>query len=161
MERLQKILALAGYGSRRTCEEIIKAGRVRVNGSIALIGMKVDPQKDQIFIDNQTIHIPHSFTYIAIYKPPGVLSVTSSPDRRYKTILDLLDSPGHLFPVGRLDKDSEGLVILTNDGNISNLLTHPRYEHEKEYLVLVSKRPSKEKLLKCLEVDIVGSTGKA
>jgi len=144
-ERLQKILARAGYGSRRTCEELITSGRVKVNGQVAKLGEKADPEKDQITVDNQIVSIEQEYVYIALYKPRGVLSTTQSSDQR-KTVLDLVDTNQRVFPVGRLDFDSEGLMLLTNDGELANRVTHPRYAHEKEYRVLVSKRPDEKQL---------------
>ena len=144
-ERLQKILARAGFGSRRANEELIQAGRVRVNGRVAELGMKADPQTDQITVDGRPIQVEEEQIYIALYKPRGVISAVSSPDPR-KTVRELVPIEGHLVPVGRLDVDSEGLMILTNDGELTNRLTHPRYGHEKEYRVLVARRPDPEQL---------------
>jgi len=139
-ERLQKILARAGFGSRRACEDLITSGRVRVNGLVAELGNKANPESDQITVDNQSITIEQNFIYIALYKPRGVLSTTKSSDQRL-TVRDLINLPDRIYPVGRLDFDSEGLILLTNDGELANRITHPRYGHEKEYRVLVSKRP--------------------
>ncbi|MCK4899958.1 MAG: rRNA pseudouridine synthase, partial [Anaerolineales bacterium] len=125
-ERLQKILARAGLGSRRACEELINSGRVRVNGEIAKLGDKADPEKDHILFDGQPITPPQPLTYVALYKPRGVLSSVTANDPR-PTVLDLVDVPGRIYPVGRLDVDSEGLILLTNDGELANRLTHPRY----------------------------------
>lgn len=144
-ERLQKILAHAGLGSRRACEELISAGRVRVNGQIAALGSKADPTKDRIEFDGRTIATAEPMVYIALHKPRGVLSAVRSPEAR-QTVRDLVPVPGHLYPVGRLDVDSEGLVLLTNDGDLANRLTHPRYGHEKEYRVLVAQHPDDEQL---------------
>lgn len=144
-ERLQKIMARAGIGSRRSCEKIIAAGRVTVNGEVATLGDKADPQNDRIEVDHRPITEPEPLTYIALYKPRGVLSTVTSPDPR-PNVRDLVQVPGHLYPVGRLDVDSEGLILLTNDGALTNRLTHPRYEHEKEYRVLVARRPDEEQL---------------
>lgn len=144
-ERLQKILSRAGLGSRRACEELIAAGRVRVNGQVAVLGGKADPERDRIELDGRLVSLAEPLTYIAIYKPRGVISAVQSPDPR-PTVRDLVPVPGHLFPVGRLDVDSEGLVLLTNDGELANRLTHPRYGHEKEYHVLVARRPDEEQL---------------
>ena len=146
-ERLQKILAQAGYGSRRACELIIEAGRVRVNGYIAVIGQKADPFVDKIAVDGKTISAPEQLTYIALYKPRNVLSTVEAEagDQR-QTVRDLVPLEGHLYPVGRLDFDSEGLVLMTNDGELTNRLTHPRYGHEKEYRVLIARRPDEEQL---------------
>jgi len=144
-DRLQKIMAQAGLGSRRSCEEIIQAGRVTVNGQVAILGSKADRQKDNILVDGRPIRSPETPVYIAIYKPRNVLSTVSTLDPR-PTVRSLVEIPGHLFPVGRLDVDSEGLMLLTNDGELANRLTHPRYGHEKEYKVLVARRPDEDQL---------------
>jgi 23S rRNA pseudouridine2605 synthase len=146
-ERLQKILAQAGYGSRRACEDFISAGRVRVNGQIATLGQKADSAVDKITVDGKPIAAAATLTYIALHKPRFVLStveVEKGDDR--KTVRDLVDVSGHLYPVGRLDFESEGLVLMTNDGDLTNLLTHPRFGHEKEYRVLLAKRPDREQV---------------
>ena len=146
-ERLQKILAQAGYGSRRACETIIEAGRVRVNGYIAVLGQKADPFKDKISVDGKPIAALEPLTYIALYKPRNVLSTVEAEtgDQR-QTVRDLIPLEGHLYPVGRLDFDSEGLVLMTNDGDLTNRLTHPKFGHEKEYRVLIARRPDEEQL---------------
>ncbi|MBI3174966.1 MAG: rRNA pseudouridine synthase [Chloroflexi bacterium] len=146
-ERLQKILAQAGYGSRRACETIIEAGRVRVNGYIAVLGQKADPLKDKISVDGKPIAAAEQLTYIALYKPRNVLSTVEAEagDQR-QTVRDLIPLEGHLYPVGRLDFDSEGLVLMTNDGDLTNRLTHPKFGHEKEYRVLIARRPDEEQL---------------
>ena len=146
-ERLQKILAQAGYGSRRACEDFITAGRVRVNGQIASLGQKADPATDKITVDGKPIVAPETLTYIALYKPRMVLSTVENErgDDR-KTVRDLIDIPEHVYPVGRLDFESEGLVLMTNDGDLTNRLTHPKYGHEKEYRVLVAHRPNNDQL---------------
>jgi 23S rRNA pseudouridine2605 synthase len=144
-ERVQKILARAGYGSRRANEELITAGRVRINGVVAVLGAKADAQVDTISVDNQPIPKEEPPVYIAMNKPQGVLSEVA-PDETRQTIRDLIPVPGHLFIVGRLDLDSEGLILLTNDGDLANRLTHPRYGHEKEYRVQVGARPDEKQL---------------
>jgi 23S rRNA pseudouridine2605 synthase len=144
-ERLQKLLAHAGLGSRRTCEEFILAGRVYVNGQVARIGGKADPIKDKITLDGKPIDLSNEPVYIILNKPRGVISTVTSPDPR-PTVRDLVDYPGHLYPVGRLDIESEGLILLTNDGELANRLTHPKHGHEKEYRVLVARRPDEEQL---------------
>lgn len=146
-ERLQKILAQAGYGSRRACEDFIRAGRVRVNGQIASLGQKADSAVDKISVDGKAIAAAESLTYVALYKPRNVLStvVKEKGDDR-KTVRDIVELPGHLYPVGRLDFESEGLVLMTNDGDLTNKLTHPRYGHEKEYRVLLARRPDPDQL---------------
>jgi 23S rRNA pseudouridine2605 synthase len=144
-ERLQKILARAGYGSRRSCEELISAGRVRVNGQAVGLGDKANAAKDKITVDGRAVKQAESLVYVALYKPRGVISTVSDPDLR-PAVRDLVPVEGTLYPVGRLDFDSEGLVLMTNDGDLANKLTHPRYEHEKEYRVLVAKHPDPEQL---------------
>lgn len=144
-ERLQKLMAQSGLGSRRACEQLILAGRVTVNGKVAGLGEKADLERDRILVDGQPLRAAEKLMYVAIYKPRGVLSTVSAPDTR-PTVRDQVDLPGHLYPVGRLDVDSEGLMLLTNDGALANRLTHPRYEHEKEYRVLVASRPDDEQL---------------
>jgi len=144
-ERLQKILAQAGIGSRRACEELIRTGRVSVNGQIAILGSKANPQKDKIDLDGKTVLETEPLAYVAIYKPRGVISAASSADTR-QTVRALVPLEGRLYPVGRLDVDSEGLILLTNDGELTNQLTHARYGHEKEYRVLVARVPDEEQL---------------
>ena len=144
-ERLQKILARAGYGSRRSCEELISAGRVRVNGQAVGLGDKADAAKDKITLDGRLVTQAETLVYVALYKPRGVISTVSDPELR-PAVRDLVPVEGTLYPVGRLDFDSEGLVLMTNDGDLANKLTHPRYEHEKEYRVLVAKQPDGEQL---------------
>jgi 23S rRNA pseudouridine2605 synthase len=144
-ERLQKILASAGYGSRRSCEQLILAGRVTVNGLVAHLGSKADIETDQIKLDGKLVRPPETFQYIALYKPRGVLSTVSTPDSR-PTVRQLVPLEGSFYPVGRLDVDSEGLILLTNDGELANQLTHPRYSHEKEYRVLVARHPDEKQL---------------
>ena len=146
-ERLQKILAQAGYGSRRACEDFITTGRVRVNGKIAALGQKADPAIDTITLDGKPIAAAEALVYIALHKPRNVLSTVEAEmgDGR-RTVRDLVDAPGNIHPVGRLDYESEGLVLMTNDGDLTNRLTHPRYGHEKEYRVLLAKRPDQEQL---------------
>lgn len=146
-ERLQKILAQAGYGSRRACEDFITAGRVRVNGKIAELGQKADPAVDKITVDGKTVAAAEKLIYIALYKPRNVLS-TVEPERGdvRETVRNIVDVPEHLYPVGRLDFESEGLVLMTNDGELTNRLTHPKYGHTKEYKVLVARRPDKAQI---------------
>jgi len=144
-ERVQKILARAGYGSRRFCEQMITAGRVRVNRQIVALGDKADADIDEISVDGRPVKFPDAFTYVALNKPRNVISAVSTPEQR-KTVRDLVGVEGNLFPVGRLDVDSEGLILLTNDGELANQLTHPRYEHEKEYRVLIARHPDASQL---------------
>jgi 23S rRNA pseudouridine2605 synthase len=145
-ERLQKVLARAGLGSRRSCEELIRQGRVVVNGEVAKLGQRVDSERDRIMVDGRPVRIEYTLNYIALHKPYGVISAARDDTGRHRTVRDLVSLPGHLYPVGRLDLDSEGLVLLTNDGELANLLTHPRYEHTKEYYVDVEGYPEEETL---------------
>ena len=146
-DRLQKILAQAGYGSRRACEDFITAGRVRVNGQTATLGQKADSTKDKITVDGKPIAAAEQLLYIALYKPRNVLSTVEHErgDER-QTVRDIVEAPGHLYPVGRLDFESEGLVLMTNDGELTNRLTHPKFGHTKEYRVLLAKRPDKDQI---------------
>lgn len=144
-ERVQKIMAQADIGSRRQCEEIIRAGRVRVNGAVIELGARANPRKDIILVDGERITLEHfAPLYIAVNKPKGTLSTNQAPpDDPRPTIRQLVEAPGHLFTIGRLDADSEGLMILTNDGEAANKISHPRYEHTKTYKVTVRGRVSK------------------
>lgn len=146
-ERLQKLLAQAGYGSRRACEELIRSGRVFVNGRPAVLGQKADPVTDRVTVDGKPLPKPENPTVIALYKPRYVLSTVKKEkgDTR-RTVRDLVDVSQRLYPVGRLDWESEGLMLMTNDGALTQQLTHPRYGHEKEYRVLVARRPDAEQL---------------
>ncbi len=141
-ERLQKILARAGYGSRRACEEIIAQGRVTVDGQIAKLGDKADPRRQEIRVDGLPLRgEAEPLTYVALYKPRGVISTVHDPQGR-PTVRDYIPLPQRLYPVGRLDADSEGLILMTNDGEITQRLTHPRYRHARVYRVLVRGVPS-------------------
>lgn len=131
-ERLQKILARAGHGSRRSCEELISAGRVRVNGKVAGLGSKAELGRDKISVDGRPVTVSEELVYVALYKPRGILSTVSEPDGRL-TVRDLVDLPGTLYPVGRLDLDSEGLILMTNDGKLAFRLAHPKYAIERVY----------------------------
>jgi 23S rRNA pseudouridine2605 synthase len=144
-ERLQKILARAGYGSRRYCEEYIISGRVIVNGKKAELGQKADPSIDTILLDGTKLPAPKATRYLAYNKPRFVLCDKVEGDTR-RTVYDLIPDSDDLAIVGRLDFESEGLLLLTNDGELTNSLTHPRYQHEKEYRVLVASRPDQKQL---------------
>lgn len=149
LERVQKIMAQADIGSRRKCEDIIRAGRVRVNDKVIELGTKADPQKDVILVDGERIGGAFDPLYIVVNKPKGVLSTNESPaDDSRPNIRELIDLPGHLFTIGRLDADSEGLMILTNDGQLANRATHPRFEHTKTYKVTVKGRVGRETIEK-------------
>jgi len=137
--RLQKVLAAAGIGSRRSCEELIAAGRVSVNGARVLhMGLRVDPQTAVIEVDGDRINVRDDVVYLALNKPRGVLSAMSD-DRGRRTVADLVtDRPERLFHVGRLDADSEGLLLLTNDGELAHRLTHPSFGIRKTYIAEVA-----------------------
>ncbi len=141
--RLQKVLASAGQGSRRACEELITTGRVEVDGkTVTQLGTKVDPSSQDIRVDGESLAKP-KLRYFLVNKPLGVLSTNSDPAGRTR-VVDLVRSDARLFTVGRLDKSSEGLIIVTNDGELANLLSHPRYGVEKTYLALVAGEPDKK-----------------
>lgn len=144
-DRVQKILSRAGYGSRRGCEKFIEDGRVTVNGKLISLGAKADPKKDEIRLDGKLIGKAEKKVYIVVNKPRNMLSLYAPDDPR-PSVMDLVHDERHLYPVGRLDFDSEGLVLLTNDGRLANRLSHPRYEHDKEYEVRVTRRPDDEQL---------------
>ncbi len=145
-ERLQKVLASAGIASRRDCEELISAGRVSVNGKVVVVpGTRVDPEQDAIFVDGQSIGKINPRTYVMLNKPTGVVSTADDPQGR-PTVVGLVDLPARLFPVGRLDYDSEGLLLMTDDGELTQRLTHPSYQIEKEYRALLDQPPSAEAL---------------
>ncbi|MBX3055829.1 MAG: rRNA pseudouridine synthase [Anaerolineae bacterium] len=141
-QRLQKIMAHAGIASRRECEKLIEEGRVKVNGRAAQLGMKVDPATDRIEVNGRVIDAKQvDFIYIALNKPKGILSsLDDELEEGRKTVRDLIPLPGHLYPVGRLDKQSEGLMLMTNDGDMAHKLTHPRYGHKKTYRATVEGR---------------------
>ena len=136
--RLQKFLSRAGICSRRKGEEYIKAGWVKVNGKIVTeLGVKVDPEQDAVEVDSDAIRSDSAPIYIALNKPRGYVS--SCHQQNEKIVLDLLDISERVYPIGRLDKDSSGLLLLTNDGRLHHRLSHPSFSHEKEYEVTVAK----------------------
>ena len=146
-ERLQKILARAGYGSRRSVEALIAAGRVRVNGVAALIGMQADAERDAIEVDGTAVAAGTEKAHVVMNKPRGYVTTARDPQQRH-IVMELLPAglPPHVLPVGRLDRDTEGLLIFTNDGEFAHRLAHPRYAVEKEYAALVAGRPSAKTL---------------
>ncbi len=146
VQRLQNILAHAGVASRRKAAEIVAGGRVTVDGVVVKEpGARCDPAAVEIKVDGVKVVLPAKTRTIVLYKPAGVLSTMSDPFGG-RTVADLVDVPQRLVPVGRLDKDSEGLLLMSDDGDLVNRLTHPRYEHKKTYLVNVAGRWSEEKL---------------
>ncbi len=143
LERLQKVLAAAGLGSRRSCEELITAGRVEVDHEIVTtLGSKVNPAQQTIRVDGERLPNPRRTVYL-LNKPVGVVTTNYDPSGRPR-VIDLVPADQRLFPVGRLDRASEGLILVTNDGELGNLLTHPRYGVEKKYLVQIAGIPTPE-----------------
>jgi 23S rRNA pseudouridine2605 synthase/23S rRNA pseudouridine2604 synthase len=136
--RLQKFLAAAGVCSRRRAEDLIRSGRVEVNGRPVLeLGSKVDPEVDRVAVEGQPVRRPDTLVYIALNKPRGFVTSCRHPGKRI--VMELVDVPERVFPVGRLDKDSTGLLLLTNDGRLHQTLSHPSFDHEKEYEVVVER----------------------
>ena len=142
-ERLQKYLARAGVASRRRSEDLVREGRVRVNRRVVTeMGLRVGPG-DEVTVDGRPVRLAERRVYYALNKPPGYLS-TAYDEHGRPTVLDLVPDRERIYPVGRLDLDSEGLILLTNDGELANRLLHPRYEVEREYLALVVVIPSED-----------------
>ena len=137
--RLQKYMAECGVASRRKSEELIEMGKVKVNGHIAHIGDKINPKKDIVTVKGKKINKEEKLYYLMLNKPRGYVTTVSDELGR-KTVMDLIDIKARVYPVGRLDKDSEGLLLLTNDGSFANALTHPKHNYAKVYRVTV--RPS-------------------
>ncbi len=133
-EKLHKVLARLGFGSRRACEIMITQGRVQVNGQVASIGARIDVSSDEVRVDGKVVGVRPDLVYILLNKPAGYISSVSDPQGR-RTVMDLVTESARVYPVGRLDYESEGLLILTNDGDLTNLITHPSHGVEKEYLV--------------------------
>jgi len=142
--RIQKFLSLAGICSRRKAEEYILQGKVFINNKKVKLGEKVNPQKDRVFFDGREVKAENDLIYYAVNKPVGVTSSLQDVHAK-KLVTDLVPSAIKVWPVGRLDRDSSGLIILTNDGELTNELTHPRYKHEKEYQVKVRSFRSENK----------------
>jgi 23S rRNA pseudouridine2605 synthase len=140
-ERLQKVLARAGFGSRRACEELIADGRVTVNGEVAELGRRVDATLDRVEVDGEPVGVMPGLVYYLLNKPAGYVTTADDPQGR-RTVMQLVPDEPRVFPVGRLDIDTEGLLILTNDGVLAQQLTHPSRGVEKEYLAEVEGRPS-------------------
>lgn len=148
LERLQKYMAECGVASRRKCEEIILSGRVRVNNVIVTdMGFKVDREKDIIYLDGQLLKLEEKKVYIALNKPIGYLS-TVKDDRGRKTLLDLVKAEERIYPIGRLDYDTSGLIILTNDGEIYNKVIHPRQIVKKKYIAVIQGVPRESEIEK-------------
>ncbi len=158
-QRLQKILAQAGYGSRRACEELIRQGRVRVNGQVVTqLGTQADPQQDVIEVDGRRVRLPDTHTYILLHKPAGVVTTRHDPHAK-RTVMHLLQGvTAPVFPVGRLDADTTGALLLTDDGELAYRLTHPRYGVPKTYLAEV-RGEVREQALRALSEGIMLEDG--
>lgn len=148
--RLQKLLARVGIASRRVVEEMIDSGRVTVNGEVARLGQRADPAVDAIEVDGSLVGVKPDTVWYALNKPVEVVTTASDPQGR-RTVIDLVPTEPRVFPVGRLDADTEGLLLLTNDGDITHRLTHPSFGVEKEYLAHVKGRPSRGALRRLRE----------
>jgi 23S rRNA pseudouridine2605 synthase len=141
-ERLQKVMAAVGLGSRRTCEDLIASGRVTVNGETARLGRRIDPEHDQVAVDGAVVGVRPGMVHYLLNKPRGVVTTADDPQGR-PTVLGLVPVEPRVFPVGRLDMDTEGLLLLTNDGDLTHRLTHPSFGVEKEYIAHVEGEPSR------------------
>ncbi len=144
-ERLQKILARVGFGSRRVCEDLIADGRVTVNGEVAELGRRVDPEADRVEVDGVPVGVRPGLVYYLLNKPRGVVTTASDPQGR-PTVVEMVPAEPRIFPVGRLDYDTEGLLLLTNDGDLAHGLTHPSRGVPKVYLADVDGAPSRASL---------------
>ena len=142
IERLQKTLAAAGIGSRRAVEDLIREGRITVGGRVAELGDRADPDTDQIAVDGVVITTRQGLVHYLVNKPAGVISTADDPQGR-PTVVSLVPAEPRVFPVGRLDAETEGLLLVTNDGALTHRLTHPSFGVEKEYLAQVEGRPSR------------------
>jgi 23S rRNA pseudouridine2605 synthase len=140
-ERLQKVLARLGFGSRRVCDDLIAEGRVTVNGAVAELGRRVDPEHDEVAVDGVVVGIKPDLVYYLLNKPRRVVTTAADPQGR-PTVVELVPDEPRVFPVGRLDAETEGLLLLTNDGDLAHRLTHPSFGVEKEYLAEVDGQPS-------------------
>jgi 23S rRNA pseudouridine2605 synthase len=149
-ERLQKVLARSGIGSRRACEVLIVEGRVTVNGQTAELGRRVSVDSDLVEVDGAAIGIRPDLVHYLLNKPAGVVTTADDPQGR-STVLDLVPVEPRVFPVGRLDLDTEGLLLLTNDGELTHRLTHPSFGVDKEYLAHVEGRPTRSALRRLRE----------
>lgn len=141
-ERLQKVLAAVGIGSRRVCEDLIAEGRITVNGEVAVLGRRVDVDHDVVAIDGAPIPLRADLVHYLLNKPRGVVTTASDPQGR-PTVVGLVPAEPRVFPVGRLDADTEGLLLLTNDGALTHRLTHPSFGVEKEYVAEVEGQPGR------------------
>jgi 23S rRNA pseudouridine2605 synthase len=160
-ERLQKALARAGLGSRRASEDLIRAGRVTVNGRVASLGDRIDPARDRVEVDGDRVPLDPGLRYYVLHKPRGVVTTARDPQRR-RDVTEFFPPGPRLFPVGRLDRDTEGVLLLTNDGELANRVMHPRYGVEKEYLAEVEGSPGRRHAARLVRgVDLDDGTARA
>ncbi len=158
-ERLQKVLAAAGQGSRRVSEGLIAEGRVTVNGTVATLGDRADPASDVIAVDGERIHTNTDLVYLLLNKPIGVVTTANDPEGR-PTVMDLVPPTPRVFPIGRLDQDTSGLILLTNDGELANRVAHPRYEVPKTYMAQI-RGPVPKRALRALTQGVELEDGPA
>lgn len=157
-ERLQKVLARVGLGSRRVCEDLIAERRVTVNGEVAELGRRVDPERDEVVVDGVPIGVRPGLVHYVLNKPAGVVTTAFDPQGR-PTVVELVPPEPRVFPVGRLDLDTEGLLLMTNDGDLANRIAHPSHGVPKEYLAEVERQPSRATLRRLREgVDLTDGT---
>jgi 23S rRNA pseudouridine2605 synthase len=149
-ERLQRTLARVGFGSRRVCEDLIAQRRVTVNGEVAELGRRVDPDRDQVAVDGIPIGVQPDLVHYLLNKPAGVVTTAHDPQGR-PTVVELVPAEPRVFPVGRLDADTEGLLLLTNDGELAHRLAHPSFGVDKEYLAWVQGEPARGALRRLRE----------
>ena len=153
-ERIQKVLARAGVASRRAVEEMVAQGRITVNGQRARLGQRIDPEHDAVAVDGVSVGLRAALVYYLLNKPPGVVSTADDPQGR-PTVVEMVPAEPRVFSVGRLDADTEGLLVLTNDGELAHRLTHPSFGVPKEYLAQVEGRPGRGALRRLREgVDL-------
>ena len=154
-ERVQKVLAAAGIGSRRACELLISAGRVAVDGEVVTLGAKADATSQIITVDGERVHTNPTLVYLLLNKPIGYVTTVTDPQGR-PTVMDLVPASPRVYPIGRLDRDTEGLLLLTNDGELANRLAHPSFEVEKTYVAQIrgpAKRRAVRQLLDGVELE--------
>lgn len=144
-ERLQKVLARAGIGSRRRCENLIAGGHVTVDGTIARLGQRVEPDRQEVAVDGVPVGVAPGLVHLLLNKPAGVVTTAADPQGR-PTVVEMVPDEPRVHPVGRLDADTEGLLVMTNDGSLTHRLTHPSFGVEKEYMAWVQGRPSRRAL---------------
>lgn len=160
-ERLQRALARAGFGSRRACEELIRDGRVTVNDAVAILGDRVHPGRDRVAVDGHAVSVDPGLRYLAFHKPAGV-TTTVNDRHAARDLTAFLPQGPRVFPVGRLDRGTEGLLLLTNDGDLANRLMHPRHGVEKEYLAEVEGVPTARQLARLVRgVELEDGPAKA